>query len=377
MGVTLDFDTLPHQTFVPKPLQFSKVETDAIDVEIADFLDKGIIEKAYHSEPEFISNVFTREKRDGSRRVILNLSALNPFIEYHHFKMDTIETVIGLMRSNCYMASLDLSKAYFSVPVATSDRCYLKFKWKKELYQFLVLPNGLTSAPRIFMKVLKPVYAHLRQLGFIANGYIDDSFLMADSIATCSENVTVTKQLLESVGFSINFAKSMLIPSQKMEHLGFVLDSQTMTVSVTKDKQDKLIDKCHVVLEHRSPTIRLVAELIGIIVSSFTGAEYGPLHFRALEFEKSQALKEARGNFDGPICLSVTARSEILWWVDDAHSPFRNIDHGNYGGFLTTDASKEGWGAVFSTLPDDQSPISAGGRWTLEEKRSNTSISWN
>ena len=147
MGVTLDFDTRPHQMFVPKPLPFSKVETDAIDVEIADFLDKGIFEKAYHSEPEFISNVFTREKRDGSRRVILNVSALNPFIEYHHFKMDTIETVIGLMRYNCYMASLDLSNAYFSVPVATSDRCYLKFKWKKELDQFLVLPNGLTSAP--------------------------------------------------------------------------------------------------------------------------------------------------------------------------------------------------------------------------------------
>ena len=43
MGVTLDFGTLPHQTFIPKPLQFSKLETHAIDVEIADFLDKGII----------------------------------------------------------------------------------------------------------------------------------------------------------------------------------------------------------------------------------------------------------------------------------------------------------------------------------------------
>ena len=64
---------------------------------------------------------------------------------------------------------------------------------------------------------------------------------MADSIATCSENVTVTKQLLESVGFSINFAKSMLIPRQKMEHLGFVLDSQTMTVSVTKENRTRVI----------------------------------------------------------------------------------------------------------------------------------------
>ena len=374
MGVTLDFDTLPHQTFIPKPLQFSKLETQAIDVEIADFLDKGIIEKTCHSEPEFISNVFTREKRDGSRRVILNLSALNPFIEYHHFKMDTIETVIGLIRSNCYMASLDLSNAYFSVPVATSDRSYLKFKWKKELYEFAVLPNGLSSAPRIFTKVLKPVYAHLRKLGFVASAYIDDSFLMAGSYDTCFDNVRVTKQVLESVGFSINFAKSMLTPRQKMEHLGFVLDSQTMTVAVTKEKQDKLVDKCHVVLEHRSPTIRLVAELIGIIVSSFTGAEYGPLHFRALEFEKSQALKEARGNFDGPICLSVTARNEILWWVENTHSQFRYIDHGKYGGFLTTDSSKEGWGAVFSTLPDDESPNSAGARWTLEEKEQHINI---
>ena len=43
MGVTLDSDTLPHQTFVPKPLQFSKVETDATDVEIADFWTRELL----------------------------------------------------------------------------------------------------------------------------------------------------------------------------------------------------------------------------------------------------------------------------------------------------------------------------------------------
>ena len=85
-------------------------------------------------------------------------------------------------------------------------------------------------------------------------------------------------------------------------------------------------------------------------------------------------MKEARGNFDGPICLSVTARNAILWWVENTHSQFRYIDHGKYGGFLTTDSSKEGWGAVFSTLPDDESPNSAGGRWTLEEKEQHMNI---
>ena len=207
----------------------------------------------------------------------------------------------------------------------------------------------------------------------MASGYIDDYFLIADSYDTCFDNVRVTQQLLESVGFSINFAKSMLTPRQKMEHLGFVLDSQTMTVAVTKEKQEKLVDKCHVVLEHSSPTIRLVAELIGIIVSSFTGVEYGPLHYRAMEFEKSQALKEARGTFDGPICLSVTARNEILWWVENTHSQFRNIDHGKYWGFLTTDASKEGWGPC-SLHYQMTRVLTLRGRWTLEEKEQHINI---
>ena len=41
--------------------------------------------------------------------------------------MDTIENVIKLMRPDCYMASLDLTKAYFSVPIAQDFRCFLKF----------------------------------------------------------------------------------------------------------------------------------------------------------------------------------------------------------------------------------------------------------
>ena len=48
---------------------------------------------------------------------------------------------------------VDLSNAYFSVPVATSDRSYLKFKLKKEFYQFVVLPNGLSSAPPGFSRM--------------------------------------------------------------------------------------------------------------------------------------------------------------------------------------------------------------------------------
>ena len=231
------------------------------------------------------------------------------------------------------------------------------------------MPNGLTSAPRIFTKIFKPVYASLRKMGFIVCGYIDDSFLMAHSRDACYETIRHTRELFKSLGFCINQEKSVLSPSHKMEHLGFILDAVSMTVSLIKNKRAKLIDKAHAVLENKALTIRTLAELIGLIVSSFTGAEYGQLHYRTLDFEKVLALTKAKGNFDAVMYLSLDAKSEIQWWIDNVHTQCRNIDHGKFDYELTTDASKEGWGAVLSTGSYSGDSRSTGGRWTVEEKQ--------
>ena len=60
------------------------------------------------------------------------------------------------------MSSIDLRDAYYSVPIALEFRKYLKFIWKGEMFQFTALPMGLPSSPRIFTKMLKPVFATLR-----------------------------------------------------------------------------------------------------------------------------------------------------------------------------------------------------------------------
>ena len=195
-------------THRPGQLNFSKVEHDVIHLQIQEFINLGIVEKASSSDQEFVSNVFSRLQRNGSSRLILNLVKLNQFVRYLHFKMDTIEAVLNLMRPNCYMASIDLVNAYFSVPIAEDDRRFLRFVWLNELYQFPVMPNGLSSAPIIFTKILKPVYACLRQQGHIACGYYDDSFITANSYINCANSIECTHDLFKSLGFYINYAVS-------------------------------------------------------------------------------------------------------------------------------------------------------------------------
>ena len=63
--------------------------------------------------------------------MILNLKDLNQNIEYYHFKMDTFETALKLIKPNCFMASIDVRYAYYSVPIAHEDRTCLRFEWKK------------------------------------------------------------------------------------------------------------------------------------------------------------------------------------------------------------------------------------------------------
>ena len=136
------------------------------------------------------------------------------------------------------------------------------------------MPNGLSSAPRIFTKLMKPVYSVLRCQGFENVGYIDDNYLKGSTFQDCEKNVSVTVNLLCSLGFTLNREKSVLIPSQSITFLGFILNSVQMTVSLTPTKAMKLQLKATELLHSRSPTIRTVSEVIGLMVASFSGEMY-------------------------------------------------------------------------------------------------------
>ena len=276
--VKIEFVDCPKQTMIPREYNFDATEVIIIDKQIEKFLQTGVIETTTHCEGEYISNIFIRPKKDGSYHLILNLKNLNQFVQYRHFKMENLKRAITLMSPNCYMASIDLKDAYYSVSIDTNHRKYLRFTWKNQLFQFTCLPNGLSSAPRIFTKLMKPAYSTLRCKGFENVGYIDDTYLKGSTFHDCKINVSSTVKLFTDLGLTLNMAKSVLIPSQSITFLGFVLNSAQMTVSLTPSKAMKGKSKAAELLHNQSPTIRTVSEMIGLMVASFPGGnEWTPV----------------------------------------------------------------------------------------------------
>ena len=113
-GYKLEFYGLqPIQIGKIRPTVLNSEAEAALDQPVQNFLSWDILVESQHEFTEFISPVFLREKKNGTFRMILNLKELNRFIVYHHFKMDNIESCIHLMKPMCFMASIDLSDAYF------------------------------------------------------------------------------------------------------------------------------------------------------------------------------------------------------------------------------------------------------------------------
>ena len=79
-GLTMEFAEVPECQFVP-PLNFSLMETEIIDWEISKLLGKGVIVKTNREPNDYVSSIFTRIKKDGSYRIILNLKTFNEFLE--------------------------------------------------------------------------------------------------------------------------------------------------------------------------------------------------------------------------------------------------------------------------------------------------------
>ena len=100
-----------------------------------------------------------------------------------------------MVENNFFTASLDIKNSCYSILVDKSSQKYLKFICKEQLFQFCVLPNGLSPCPRWFRKLLTPPLAELRKSKHKIPAYIDDIHIQDDTKENCIKNTTDTVTL--------------------------------------------------------------------------------------------------------------------------------------------------------------------------------------
>lgn len=191
--------------------------------------------------------------------------------------------------------------------------------------------------------------------------------LISKSYNECLVNIQETRNLLESLGFTLNLEKCSLIPSKSCIFLGYKFNSEKLQVELPDKKKEKILKVLSEIKSKTEPKIREVAKCLGLLISACPATKYGILYTKVVEREKYLALQKSNDNFDKPMCLSKSAIKDLNWWslkIPGAVSPIlknRPVLE------IFSDSSLSGWGVSCNN-------VKSHGWWNSEEKKEH--INW-
>ena len=173
----------------------------------------------------------------------MNLRPLNPFIPYEHFKMEGIPMLRDLLRKGDFMVKIDLKDPYFTVRVWQNHQTFPRFVWKETMYEF---------ACKTFETCSAPVTTTEHQTDSPFRQHANYGSLPGHCPSTCLN----CSRSFSRVGVhdKLNYVKSVLVPSTKMECLGFVVDPITLSLALPRDKIRNVRKECQTLLDSQLVT---------------------------------------------------------------------------------------------------------------------------
>lgn len=351
-GYKLQFRRRPHISRRVKVTVISDpVKAQALDQELSALLAKGAIEAVdpLQQPRGYYSTYFLVPKKTGGFRPILDLRGLNQYLKVLPFHMLTTAEVLQTVGRGDWFTSIDLTDAYFHVPIAAEHRRFLRFAYRGRHWQFRVLPFGLSLSPRVFTRCVKAALSPLQASGMKILPYLDDWLLCSPTQMSATRNTCQLLSHVSRLGLRVNLAKSSLTPSQTTTFLGVALDSVSMTARPSVHRVEDILEVAsRFTLGRRFPYVTFL-QLLGKLTSVTRVVPLGLLALRPLQrwlngFHLDPTLHRHRTLVVTWACLHTLAP-----WKDRAF-----LSKGVPMGFVvcrrevvTTDASSTGWGAVW------------------------------
>ena len=117
----------PYQNKRPHPPVYQLEQTQLISTELGKLLQKGAIVEVMNPQGGGYSVLFLVPKKDGGQCPVINLKALNQFVQAQHFKMKGVHSLKEILKPRDWLAKVDLKDAFFTIPIHLAHRKYIRF----------------------------------------------------------------------------------------------------------------------------------------------------------------------------------------------------------------------------------------------------------
>ncbi|XP_069502965.1 uncharacterized protein [Ambystoma mexicanum] len=207
-------ETKPGSIVRLRPYRIPESKVKAINQEVQEMLDLGIIEPSFS---DWSSPVVLVPKPDGSVRFCMDFRKLNEISKFDAYPMSRIEDLLNNLGKAKFLTTIDLTKGYWQVPLSAADKEKTAFATPTGLYQFTVLPFGLHGAPATFQRLMNHlIKGHEGYVG----AYLDDIIVYSK---TWQEHMIHLRKLLvtlKEAGLHVN-PKKTHIAEFHTKYLGY------------------------------------------------------------------------------------------------------------------------------------------------------------
>lgn len=208
--------------------RMSPLELDELRTQLEDLLAKGFIQP---SKSPFGSPVLFVRKKDGSLRLCMDYRSLNKITIKNRYPLPRIDELLDRLHGSNVFSKLDLASGYHQIRVAPEDVPKTAFRTRYGLFEWLVLPFGLTNAPSTFSALMADVLQPHRDK--YAEGFLDDILIHS---ATMEEHVGHVRAVLETLRQHHLFAKRSKCEFgvSKVDFLGHTISGEGINVDKKK-----------------------------------------------------------------------------------------------------------------------------------------------
>ena len=167
--------------------------------------------------------------------------------------------------------------------------------------------------------------------------------------------------LLQQLGFLINFDKSFLDPAQVMEYLGLLINSNNLSFALPKNKAAEVKAKCDAALVKGVISLREMASIMGNFTWAIPTMPFAQAHFRRMQAFYIGQAKRVGFNLNINCTLSPESRQDLEWWSSNLDLQREKVFFPGIPDLeILSDASLSGWGACCNGMRTR-------GSWTLLE----------
>ena len=222
-------DLLPGTTPPFKAIHnLSEKELEALREYLATYLEKGWIRPSTSSGGAPV--VFFR-KPDGSLRVAIDYRGLNSITVKNRYPLPLISELLDRLKDSKVFTKLDLRVGYNNVRIRDGDEWKTAFRTRYGLFEFLVMPLGLTNAPAAFQHFMNDVFRDVLD-NFVVI-YLDDILIFSKNPRDHERHVRLVLQRLKDQQLFCKLEKCSF-EQDSVVFLGFVVSASGISMDTSK-----------------------------------------------------------------------------------------------------------------------------------------------